>query len=63
MNYPYDILWTRSHGSYRDAHSLELACPLLFIYGTVGWSEPLRLDQGSSELSRLLSKLGFELHW
>jgi pimeloyl-ACP methyl ester carboxylesterase len=33
MNYPYDILWTRSHGSYRDAHSLELACPLLFIYG------------------------------
>ncbi len=34
MNYPYDILWTGSHGSYRDAHVVELACPLLFIYGT-----------------------------
>lgn len=33
MNYLYDILWARSHGSYRDARSLELACPLLFIYG------------------------------
>ena len=33
MNYPYDILWTRSYGSYRDARSLKLACPLLFIYG------------------------------
>jgi pimeloyl-ACP methyl ester carboxylesterase len=33
MNYPYDIRWTGSHGSYRDARSLELACPLLFIYG------------------------------
>lgn len=33
MNYPYDILWTNSHGSYREARPLELACPLLFIYG------------------------------
>ena len=33
MNYPYDILWTGSHGSYREARGLELACPLLFIYG------------------------------
>jgi pimeloyl-ACP methyl ester carboxylesterase len=33
MNYPYDIRWTGSHGSYRDRRSLELACPLLFIYG------------------------------
>jgi pimeloyl-ACP methyl ester carboxylesterase len=33
MNYPYDIRWTRSHGSYREARTLELACPLLFIYG------------------------------
>jgi pimeloyl-ACP methyl ester carboxylesterase len=33
MNYPYDIRWTNSHGSFREAHSLELACPLLFIYG------------------------------
>ena len=33
MNYSYDIRWTNSHGSYRDARRLELACPLLFIYG------------------------------
>ena len=33
MNYPYDIRWTGSHGSYRERRSLELACPLLFIYG------------------------------
>ena len=33
MNYPYDIAWTGSHGSYRDVRSVELACPLLFIYG------------------------------
>ena len=33
MNYPYDIRWTGSHGSYRERATLELACPLLFIYG------------------------------
>jgi pimeloyl-ACP methyl ester carboxylesterase len=33
MNYPYDIRWTGSHGSFREAQRLELACPLLFIYG------------------------------
>jgi pimeloyl-ACP methyl ester carboxylesterase len=33
MNYPYDIRWTGSHGSYRERRSVELACPLLFIYG------------------------------
>jgi pimeloyl-ACP methyl ester carboxylesterase len=33
MNYPYDILWTGSHGSYPKQRTLELACPLLFIYG------------------------------
>jgi pimeloyl-ACP methyl ester carboxylesterase len=33
MNYPYDIRWPGSHGSYRASRSLELACPLLFIYG------------------------------
>jgi pimeloyl-ACP methyl ester carboxylesterase len=33
MNYPYDIRWTGSHGSFKDAQPLELACPLLFIYG------------------------------
>jgi pimeloyl-ACP methyl ester carboxylesterase len=33
MNYPYDIRWTGSHGSYRERRSVELASPLLFIYG------------------------------
>ena len=33
LNYPYDIRWTGSHGSYRERRALELACPLLFIYG------------------------------
>jgi pimeloyl-ACP methyl ester carboxylesterase len=33
MNYPYDIRWTGSHGSYREARRVELACPLLFVYG------------------------------
>ena len=33
MNYPYDIRWTGSHGSFRDARIVELACPMLFIYG------------------------------
>jgi pimeloyl-ACP methyl ester carboxylesterase len=33
MNYPYDIRWTGSHGSFKDAQRLELACPLLFLYG------------------------------
>lgn len=33
MNYPYDIRWTGSHGSYRERRAVELACPLLFIYG------------------------------
>ncbi len=26
MNYPYDIRWTGSHGSFRDARIVELAC-------------------------------------
>jgi pimeloyl-ACP methyl ester carboxylesterase len=34
MNYPYDIAWTGSHGSYRGARQVELACPLLFIFGS-----------------------------
>ena len=33
MNYPYDILWTGSHGSYRDAVAFEPTWPMLFIYG------------------------------
>jgi pimeloyl-ACP methyl ester carboxylesterase len=33
MNYPYDIQWTGSHGSYRHLAPVEPACPMLFIYG------------------------------
>ena len=34
MNYPYDILWSGSHGSYRAAANFEPHCPMLFIYGS-----------------------------
>ena len=34
MNYPYDIAWTRSHGSYRKRLEFRPACPMLFVYGT-----------------------------
>jgi pimeloyl-ACP methyl ester carboxylesterase len=34
MNYPYDIRWTRSHGSYRQTLEFRPACPMLFAYGT-----------------------------
>ncbi len=33
MNYPYDIQWTGSHGSYRHLVPVDPACPMLFIYG------------------------------
>ena len=54
MNYPYDIRWTGSHGSFREAQRLELACPLLFIYGrrkpfmfhSPAWAEWLATQPG-----------------
>ena len=33
MNYPYDITWTGSHGSYRAVKRVALSCPLFFAYG------------------------------
>ncbi|MEZ5658355.1 MAG: alpha/beta hydrolase [Burkholderiaceae bacterium] len=35
MNYPYDITWFRSHGSYRHVRGLKLPLPvpMLFVYG------------------------------
>jgi pimeloyl-ACP methyl ester carboxylesterase len=33
MNYPYDIQWTGSHGSYKHLAAVEPSCPMLFIYG------------------------------
>ncbi len=33
MNYPYDIRWTGSHGSYRRALVFVPSLPMLFIYG------------------------------
>jgi len=33
MNYPYDIRWTGSHGSYRHAVAFVPKWPMLFIYG------------------------------
>ena len=34
MNYPYDIRWTGSHGSYRSAVPFVPSWPMLFIYGS-----------------------------
>jgi pimeloyl-ACP methyl ester carboxylesterase len=34
MNYPYDIVWTRSHGSYKGAVPFAPTWPMLFVYGT-----------------------------
>ncbi len=34
MNYPYDIRWTGSHGSYKNAVPFVPTWPMLFIYGS-----------------------------
>jgi pimeloyl-ACP methyl ester carboxylesterase len=34
MNYPYDILWTGSQGSYKSAVPFVPTSPMLFIYGS-----------------------------
>jgi pimeloyl-ACP methyl ester carboxylesterase len=34
MNYPYDIVWTGSHGSYRHAAVFVPSWPMLFVYGS-----------------------------
>jgi pimeloyl-ACP methyl ester carboxylesterase len=34
MNYPYDIRWTGSHGSYKGAVPFVPTWPMLFIYGS-----------------------------
>jgi pimeloyl-ACP methyl ester carboxylesterase len=52
MNYPYDITWTGSHGSYRHVLPVQPKWPLLFIYGkrkplmfhSRAWLEKLRAD-------------------
>ncbi len=33
MNYPYDIQWTGSFGSFRHRLKLVPACPMLFVFG------------------------------
>ena len=33
MNYPYDILWTGSNGSYKGFVPFKPAWPMLFVYG------------------------------
>ncbi|MDQ6626851.1 MAG: alpha/beta fold hydrolase [Pseudomonadota bacterium] len=59
MNYPYDIRWTRSHGSYRGALRFDPLCPMLFIYGTrkafmfhsPAWAEALAAREGCRVLA------------
>ena len=33
MNYPYDIAWTGSHGSYKQRARFDPPCPMLYFYG------------------------------
>lgn len=65
MNYPYDITWTGSHGSYRHALPVQPAWPLLFLYGcnkplmfhSRAWLDKLRADSRHRVI-------GFETrHW
>jgi len=59
MNYPYDIRWTGSHGSYKEALPFDPACPMLFIYGTrkpflfhsPSWAEALAARDGCRVLA------------
>ncbi|HYD60275.1 MAG TPA: alpha/beta fold hydrolase [Noviherbaspirillum sp.] len=65
MNYPYDIAWTGSHGSYRHVLPMQPTWPLLFLYGrrkplkfhSRAWLDKLRADPWHRVL-------GFEMgHW
>jgi pimeloyl-ACP methyl ester carboxylesterase len=54
MNYPYDIQWTGSHGSYRHRLPFEPTCPMLFVFGTrkpfmfhsTAWADALAAQPG-----------------
>lgn len=55
MDYPYDMLWTGSHGGMRRMRPVEPTCPMLYVYGTrkpflfhsPGWAEALAARPGS----------------
>ena len=55
MNYPYDITWTGSHGSYRQRARFDPPCPMLYVYGrrkpfmfhSPQWAEALAARAGS----------------
>jgi pimeloyl-ACP methyl ester carboxylesterase len=34
MNYPYDIAWTGSYGSFKALRPFNPTCPMLYVYGT-----------------------------
>lgn len=58
MNYPYDMQWTGSHGSFRSIVRIKPPCPMLFIYGTRkpfmfhsdAWADALRAQPGCQVL-------------
>ena len=58
MNYPYDIEWTGSHGSYRGRVPFNPACPMLYIFGqrkpfqfhSRAWADALAARPGSRVL-------------
>jgi pimeloyl-ACP methyl ester carboxylesterase len=59
MNYPYYILWTGAHGSYRHPLKFAPACPMLFAYGakkpflfhSPAWAEKLAAQPGNRVLA------------
>ena len=58
QNYPYDITWTHSHGSYRQRRRFDPACPMLYVWGerkpfhfhTTAWAEALSKKPGNRAL-------------
>ena len=56
MEYPYDIAWTKSHGSFRAMKKFVPPAPMLFIYGkrkpilfhTPEWADALAAQPGNA---------------
>ncbi len=58
MDYPYDILWTGSHGSYKGFVPFKVVWPMLFIYG----ERKYFMFHSKEWLSWLAARPGSEVH-
>jgi pimeloyl-ACP methyl ester carboxylesterase len=58
MNYPYDIVWTGSHGSYKGFVPFKVVWPMLFIYG----ERKIFMFHSSQWLSWLAARPGSAVH-